>query len=199
MFYGSLIFNYRPSSPSLRPLSLTVDAHVNDGYWHDVSISLSPPVTRLAVDRGRVVADSNRTVTMTTPRVKLGGSGLKTNGADKNDSEGYIGCVQNLKINNVTVTSDDYNVTSNGIGNSCSNGSSCSPSSPLYVSCPSNSLCVEGWRSSSCRCDSSNKYFHNNDGTCIQPCAQPLSCFSEGTCTFDDGEHDGNGVRGMRE
>ncbi|XP_019849970.1 PREDICTED: cadherin EGF LAG seven-pass G-type receptor 2-like isoform X2 [Amphimedon queenslandica] len=183
LFYGSLIFNYRPSSPMLRPLSLTADARVNDGYWHGIKLSFSSSLTRLSIDDERIVADSNQTITIATSRVELGGR-------EGSHSRSYDGCIRNLRINSETVDDDNYNVTLIGTVTGCSNKSPCDSSSSSYTGCPANSYCIEGWRASSCMCDSSRSYFHNG-GTCVQPCNQPVNCLHGGTCNFNFYEDDG--------
>ena len=177
----------------LRPLSLTADAQVNDGNWHEIKLTFSSSHTRISVDDERIVADSNQTVTIATSRVELAGR-------EGSHSKSYDGCFRNLRINSETVD-DNYNVTSIGTVTGCYNKSPCNSNSSLYTGCPAKSNCIGGWRASSCLCDNGNQYIHNG-GTCIQPCNPQVNCLNGASCHFNPFEHDGNRrgrVRKIRE
>lgn len=181
IFYGSVIFRYFPVTPT-RPLTLINSAHINDGHWHSLSLSLTHSYTLLSIDEGRSVAMGNGNITVTTNTVSFGGS---TNN-NLNNNNKFNGCLKLFFLTADSNLTNSFNLTSINVATGCHDNDPCANN---VTSCPVNSECRAGWRSFSCDC--SHRYFPDRY-TCIDPCP-PTACGGEGRgrCSFDIGERDG--------
>ena len=152
--------------PTYTPsVTLIANAHVSDGNWHSVNLSVSASSVSLSVDSGRVLVSAKQSIMIPSTSLVLGGingSGGVVKGLD--------GCLQNLMINDEMVplsnsSEDKYNLLPVNVSEGCYGGDLCN-STPCLNS--TNSTCSNLWKGFKCSCP--NKSFLPVDNQCMDLC-----------------------------
>ena len=183
---GELV--YRRVKP--RPFTLVVDAHINDGLWHQLKLSIKGSSTRvgvvvgvvdvfiiilsvfqLSVDGGRVFNEVAEGGGIELQSFTIGAPSTSTTSS----SAGFQGCLGNIvlnvdtfDVNTLSFSRSQFTSVHEGVVVGCGSTDSC-----IGGPCPTGSTCRSGY---SCECTSPVS------GECRNPC-QPTPCQNSGTCS----------------
>ena len=182
--YLHLTFNVSSVTHSL---FLTNGTVVNDGLWHDVTVTTLSGTT-LSLDYGRYITTLPNVVTASSRNFYVGGKHIHPRTVVDN----LVGCIRGIEVNNQFLQSDHSNVTllnngrtvgvtvtSVGVSTGCHSADVCS-SNP----CPANSQCIDEWEAYSCECNSGQRPL------CVSAC-EPQPCLNNGQCVFDSKSNTG--------
>lgn len=178
---GYLYLTFNVSSV-MHSLLLTNGTAVNDGLWHDVTVTTQSGTT-LSLDYGRYATTLPNVVTASTENLYVGGKHIHPQTVVDN----FVGCIRGIEVNN------QYLSTSPGVLTLVNNGLSVGvTATPVSVSsgclgadvcdpnpCPTNSQCIDEWEQYSCQCESGRR-----GPNCVSVC-ESHPCLNNGHCVFE--------------
>ena len=147
------------------------DFHIDDDQWHLISVSRSGQRGELTVDNNATfvgASPGNHSMLMSSGLMYIGGLG-----AIEAEGSGFVGCIREVQVNNVTFDLLQDNVEAANIAQ-------CNTLACSYIQCLNGGTCVdEDMFSYSCQC--TEGFAGQNCETSTFTCA-PNACMFGGVC-----------------
>ena len=147
------------------------DYRIDDDQWHLISVSRNDQYGELTVDNNATyvgTSPGDHTMLMSSGLLYIGGLG-----AAAADGSGFVGCIREVQVNNVTFNLIEDNVETADIGQ-------CNIPACSYIQCLNGGTCVDqDMLSYTCQC--TEGFVGQNCETSNFTCA-PNSCMFGGIC-----------------